>query len=259
MPFSHNAKCATSLKLALEKMAGVIVSYLILNGVKFSDVKYLGTIGPDWAVEVPWYPEAIEAKWRDIERGSLTAADVLRVYYMLQCLGFSRDVTANFLELAEHWACRSITYPSVRVRKRQPQPLSFPSLPPDVPTSSIRRIEFWVKSDDNDDEETFHFVIQSVPATNEHVLVGSAMPLARIIIDPNAAEEWRIWDSWTSKTPEWPEKVSNGHVFAVVPQPEFKGRNLEACCIQLYYSLVHLYHTQVGQSESEVLIRTTST
>ncbi|KAF9229882.1 hypothetical protein BU15DRAFT_84394, partial [Melanogaster broomeanus] len=157
---SHNAECATPLKLALEKTAGDIVSYLLLNGAKFSDVKYIGTIGLGWATEMPWYPEAIEAKWRDIERGSLTAADVLRVYYMLQRLGFSKDVTANVLELAEYWACRSITYEGVRVRKRQPQPLAFPLLPPGVPTSSIRRIGFWVKSDEDIDEETFHSVIQ---------------------------------------------------------------------------------------------------
>ncbi|KIJ68138.1 hypothetical protein HYDPIDRAFT_25582 [Hydnomerulius pinastri MD-312] len=189
---AKNAEGATPLKLALEKTAGDIVSYLLLNGAKFSDVRYPDSIGLDWATEMSWYPEAIGAKWTDIERGSLTGADVRRVSYLFRCsLGFPENVTATVLELAEYWACRSITYQGVIVRKRQPPSLALPSLPLWVTINSVRRITFWVnrKPDDEDEHGRFHSVIRSIPATDKYSLAGSAMPLACIIIDRTATED----------------------------------------------------------------------
>ncbi|KAF9238216.1 hypothetical protein BU15DRAFT_75377 [Melanogaster broomeanus] len=110
-----------------------IVSYLLHSGAKFSDVNPLFLDNLEWACDLSWYSDAIEAYQQTLAKPKLTFDDVDRVYCLLvdHCK-LPVPAVRRIMDAAEYWAHTKTLREGLTVQSiltYDSEPLAVPAVP----------------------------------------------------------------------------------------------------------------------------------
>jgi ankyrin repeat protein len=106
-----NWKGVTPLQLAIARQDTFIINYFLRKGARIAEARYLYCDHLQWAVDLPWYSDAVEVA---ALRHSLTPNDIVRIKHML-CfrLGLPLGITRRILDIGEYRACASVIHRNI--------------------------------------------------------------------------------------------------------------------------------------------------
>ncbi|KAH7890100.1 hypothetical protein F5I97DRAFT_1965195 [Phlebopus sp. FC_14] len=125
----------TALRMALdcELPSPRLVSYLIDLGETFANVDHLPVTNLHWAMDLPWYGDAVDACRRAMACQSMALSGGH---------AFPQHISHRIATNAEPWLCASVTHHDLVFGRDTTQLLSVPELPADIRGAVVERIVF---------------------------------------------------------------------------------------------------------------------
>ncbi|KAH7890097.1 hypothetical protein F5I97DRAFT_633986 [Phlebopus sp. FC_14] len=125
----------TALRMALdcELPSPRLVSYLIGLGETFANVDHLPVTNLHWAMDLPWYGDAVDACRRAMACQSMALSGGH---------AFPQHISHRIATNAEPWLCASVTHHDLVFGRDTTQLLSVPELPADIRGAVVERIVF---------------------------------------------------------------------------------------------------------------------
>ncbi|KIJ66007.1 hypothetical protein HYDPIDRAFT_166955 [Hydnomerulius pinastri MD-312] len=140
----ENNRGLTPLQLAIDNRYPVIAAYLLDKGTSLGTLKYLHLDNLHWAVNAPWYAEALTAGREFLARRLVTDHDVNLVTKLFtHNLMLPAQVVRRILNNGEYWSCASVVHHDLDFNTSDGVlHLPLPQLPEEPGKPSVHRVVF---------------------------------------------------------------------------------------------------------------------